>query len=152
MSTTTQQTNNYFIVAFIFSLIGGLILIFTDFGWWYNYYYYSGVRENGWVGISLNQPLSIVVIGLVALCMFYGTYVSFMGFKEGSKTDEMKKNISIALLTSSFAFAIVVLGAIIFVVLVIGADDWGLDWGFYGGFIGSGIEVLMFYLLRQSLK
>lgn len=152
MSNIIQQRNNYFIVAFIFSLVGGLILLFSNFGWWYNYNYYSGYRENGWVAVSIDQPLSSLIIIFVALCVFFGTYVSFTGFRESAKIDELKKNVSIALLTSAIAFGIVVLGAIVFVALVIGADDWGLDFGFYGGFVGSGIELLMFYLLRQSLR
>ena len=128
------------------------MLLFGDFGWWYNYYGYSGVRENGWVGISIDQPLSSIIIILVALCMFYGSYIAFLGFQKGGKTEDMKKNIFRALIASALALGIVVLGAIIFVLSVSEADDWGFYAGFYGGLIGSAVELLMYYLIHNSLK
>lgn len=149
MSDQVQQINNYYIIAFIFSLLGGLILLFSTFGWWYNYYYSSGVREWGYVYFRFDQPLSVLIIGGTVLCMLFGTYVSFLGFR-GSLESIKNDYVTYALITLAVAFAIVVVGAIVFVISVIGSDEWGLDWGFYGGFIGSGVSLLMFYLIRMK--
>ena len=151
LSNLTQQRNNYFIVGFIFSLIGALLLLFGGFGWWYNHYY-SGVTEHGWVGVSLDQPLSSIIIIFVALCMLYGSYIAFLGFQNKIEPNLMEKNILRALIASAVALGIVIVGAIIFVLSVIDADQWDFDPGFYGGLIGSAVELLMFYLIQKSLK
>lgn len=149
MSNQVQQINNYFIVAFIFSLIGGLILLFSDFGWSYNYYYSSGVRTWEYINILSYPPLGVLIIGGTVLCMFFGTYVSFMGFR-GSLESVKNDYVTYALITLAVAFAIVVVGAIVFVISVSGSDDWGLDFGFYGSFVGSGVSLLMFYLIKTK--
>ncbi len=152
LSNLTQQRNNYFIVAFIFSLIGAIVLLFGGFGWWSNYYSYSGVREHGWIGISLDQPLSSVIIIFVALCMLYGSYIAFLGFQNKIEFNLLEKNILRALIASAIALGIVIIGGIIFVLSVFDADYWDFDPGFYGGLVGSAVELLMFYLIQKSLK
>jgi len=45
---SNNQNLSYYVGSLVVSLIGGILLLFTDFAGWYAYNYYAGVRSWGW--------------------------------------------------------------------------------------------------------
>ena len=130
----------------ITSVVGGILLLFTDFAGWYNSGYY--VNSWGWVGPNLDNPLSVIPFLILSCCLFYGTYVSYLGFSDQPVTFKL---INRAFLLSAVVLAVVFIGALIFVVLEISSDDeWWFDAGFYGGFIGSLLSTVFLYQLKKA--
>ena len=140
---------SFYAISMITSVIGGILLLFTDFAGWDGSNYYLGFYEYGYIGSNLENPLSIIPFLILAVMLFYGTYISFLGF-QGYDLDAKKVNI--AFILSLAVLIVVLIGALIFLVSVI-ADDvwWWFDAGFYGGLIGSALTVVMFRQIKNSL-
>lgn len=141
---------NVFVGSLIASLVGAFLLILEDFAGRYNYGYY--VQSWGWIGLNLETPLAVVLIGLVAGLLFYCAYVSLQGLRLKGQVD--KRMIRFGLIASFAAFAIVVVGAVAFVaaMLIDEPSEWWFGAGFYGGLLGSGLTGLLFFLQQKSMS
>src|SRR5712691_2422636 len=106
-----SNSMNVFVGSLITSLVGAVLLILEDFAGWYNYGYY--VQSWGWIGLNLETPLGAVLIALVVGLLFYCAYISLRGLRLKGQMD--KRTMGFGLISSSAAFAIVLLGAVAFV-------------------------------------
>lgn len=151
---TNMELNNnigrYSTFSFIFSLLGGLLVLFTDFGGWSetyfdgyyttypDYYVYIGSENMPFIGYP-------ILIG-IGLALLYTAYVSYQSMTSDISTEKIK----IGMITASIALGGVILGALIFTVLAEDATDWWLDIGFYAGLIGSLFSLIFLNLIKES--
>ncbi len=140
----------FFVGSLITSIAGAVLLIIDDFAGWYNYAYY--VQSWGWIALSLDSPLAVVLIGLVAGLLFYCAYISLQGLRLKGQID--KRTMKYGLFASTAAFTIVFVGAIAFVaaMLMDEPSEWWFGTGFYGGLLGSGLTALLFFLQTKSIS
>ena len=132
--------------ALLGSLVGVLLLIFTDFGGWYNYNYYAGFREWGYIGIS--SPISLLGVIFFALPFIYCSFVSLKGAQNPNSLSP--QTVALAYRVSIIGVALIIIAAVVFVVAVSGADDWWFDAGFYGSMIGGLLTVIMLRMAKAQ--
>jgi len=141
--------SNLFVGSIISSLIAAMLLLLEDFAGWYNYSSYAEIW--GWVGFSLNRPVSLLVFGAAAVILFFCTYVSYL--KLSSKpvpVGWVKK----AFYGSAGVTALSVIGGVYFIVdmMITDPTDWWLGPAFYAGIIGGGLTALFFHLALNETK
>lgn len=144
-----SNTQMFFIGTMITSVVGGILLLFTDFAGWNGSNYYYGFYSYGYVGPNLEEPLSILPFLILAGFLFYSTYISYIGFSSNQITlSEINRAFYLAII----AFVVIFIGALYFIISVT-LDDvwWWFDAGFYGGFIGSGLTIVFLYQVRKDL-
>lgn len=145
--TINQNIKSFYIGVMITSVVGGILLLFTNFAGWSYYSYYYGYTIYGSVGVQLDDPLSIILFLIVAGCLFYCSYISYLGFSDQTVSFTL---INRAFLLSAGALAVVVIGALVFIIDEISSDNWWwLEAGFYGGFIGSLLSTVFLYQIRK---
>ena len=138
----------FYIGTLITSVVGGILLLFTDFAGWDGSNAYLGIYSWGYIGSNLDNPLSIIPFLILACMLFYCAYVSYLGFSK----EVPKELINRSFLFSAIVFAIVVFGALFFIISISTEDVWWwMDAGFYGGFIGSGLSTLFLYQIKKSI-
>ena len=108
------------------------------------------IKSWGWIGVGVETPLASLVLITVAACLFYCTYISYLGLRSSNEFTE--QNIRRGLFFAKIAFVIVILLGLIFTVNMLIEDptDWWLDTSFYGGFLGSGLTAIFFHLTIKS--
>ena len=146
---SNSQNMSYYVGAIITSLIGGILLLATDFGGWYNYNYYAGVRSWGWVDASV-FPLNILFI-ITAFCLCYCTIISFMALKNVDKPPK-KKTIKLGITLSLTVFILAIIGGIVFILTIEGPTDWWLGEAFYGGLIGGLLTAIFLYFAYKNIN
>lgn len=150
MSNSQSSLNTYFVGSLITSAVGAILLLFTDFANWEHYNYYSGIFSAGWV--SGEAIPYFIIIMIVACCLFFCTFVSFIGIQSPSTRYPIqinKQTLKYALMASIAAFTIVTVSALIFVAVILSdePDYWWMGPGFYGSFIGSALTALIMYTI-----
>ncbi len=140
--------NSYFVGSLITSVVGALLLLFTDFAAWEHYDYYHGIFSAGWV--SGEAIPYLIVITFVSACLFFCAYISFMGLQSPSKVN--RSLIKRGLLVALTAFVVVFISALLFVMIILSdePDYWWFGPGFYGSIIGSGLSALIFYTVHVN--
>jgi hypothetical protein len=144
--TQGDSRSALFVGALLGSLVGVLLLIFTDFGGWYNYNYYAGFREWGYIGIS--SPISLLGVIFFALPFIYCSFVSLKGAQNPNSLSP--QTVALAYRVSIIGVALIIIAAVVFVVAVSGADDWWFDAGFYGSMIGGLLTVIMLRMAKAQ--
>jgi len=144
-----SPVSSYFVGSLITSLIGGILLLATDFAGSADVNYYAGTRTNTYVYATAN-PFSFLVFGLVALGLFYCSYISFLGLQQ-PENPPSQKMLHWGFLASGMVFLISMLGGIIFIASESGADDWWLDTAFYAGALGGLLTALLLYLVIKEM-
>ena len=146
---TSSSVRAVYAIALLTSLVGGLLLLFTDFGGWYYYDYYHGVRTWGNIGPFVS-PLAFAAFFLVALGLFYCSFIALWGLRTG---EYLSRRLVLSGLIIAFVVLIIVgIGAGALFALVDASDIW-LDAGFYGGAIGSLLTVIFFGInLKNSVN
>lgn len=130
----------------LFGSGGGLLLfLLTDFGGWYNYYYYAGYREWNYIGIS--SPISVAGLLVLGLPFLICAITAIKALQNPASV--MPKQIKMAFTLSIVQLVIILLGAVIFVALVSGSDDWWFGTGFYASTIGAIISLIAFSSVRR---
>ena len=81
---SNNQNLSYYVGSLIVSLIGGILLLFTDFAGWYGYSYYTGVSSWGWVGAG-EFPFGVLFL-VPAIFLFYCSGISFLALKNANKS------------------------------------------------------------------
>ena len=147
----SNSISQYFIGSLIVSVIGGFTIILGDFAGWDASNYYLGVFVNGWIDVSLENPLSGIILGSAACLLFIASYVSFLGLKNPDQ-EGLQEKIQYATLGSIGALAILVAGGLLFAIIMLIEDDayWWFDLGFYGGVIGAGLTITFLYLVKRE--
>lgn len=146
----SERKSSLYVGSFLTSILGGIIPLISDFAGWYNYDAYNKVETRGWIYLSADSPGAAAILIIVALCLFYCTYISYLGLKSAGKLAQ--QNVRTGLLSAGTAFVIVLFSGLAFTVAMLSDEptDWWLDTGFYAGFIGSGLTVLFFHLASKS--
>lgn len=137
---------SYYVGSLIVSLIGGILLLVTDFAGWYTHSYYTNTW--GWVGMG-EFPFGILFI-LPALFLFYCSYISFMALKNSDKNPRIN-SILLGILLSFIVFILALVGGIIFVLTLGDVDDWWFSEAFYGGLIGGLLTFLFLYFALKNI-
>jgi small-conductance mechanosensitive channel len=138
---------SYYVGSLITSLIGGILLLVTDFAGWYNYSYYT--RTWGWVGMG-EFPYGILFV-IPAFFLFYCSYISVMALKN---TDKDPKTVSLLLgiMLSFVVFILALIGGIIFILTVSDVDEWWFSEAFYGGLLGGLLTFLFLYFALKNIN
>ena len=144
----TYQNLSYFVGALITSLIGGILLLATDFAGWYAYNYYLGVRSWGWVGLG-EFPVGIVFL-IPAFFLFYCSGISLLALKDIDKTPN-KNLIRWGIILSLVVFILALIGGIVFILTLEDVSDWWLGEAFYGGLIGGLLTFLFLYFAMKNI-
>lgn len=134
-------------IAALFSILGGLLLLFTNFGgWWYysstqrtdvgaygTFYYYDSVSGGEVIGLFSEPEYGAIIIP-VALAMFVCGAIAMQGFR--GRKPLTKKKLKVASALALAAFLIAVIAAAVMFIEVEDANVW-LGPGFYGAALGG---------------
>ncbi len=136
----SNSISQYFIGSLIVSVIGGFTIILGDFAGWDASNYYLGVFVNGYIDVSLENPLSALILISAACLLFIAAYVSFLGLQNPDQ-EGLQQKIQYATYGVIGSLAILVSGGLLFAIIMLIEDDanWWFDLGFYGGVIGAGL-------------
>ena len=145
---SSNQNHSYYIGAFIFSLIGGVLLLVMDFAGWYAYNYYAGVRI--WSYIGFNELPSGLLFLIPAIFLFYCTWISFQALKNPNKTPT-KNSLRLGFLLSLVVFLLALIGGIIFILTLGDVSDWWFDGAFYGGLLGGLLTSVFLYNAMKNI-
>jgi len=145
---TNNQNLSYYVVSLVFSLIGGILLLATDFAGWYAYNYYAGVRI--WSYIGFNELPSGLVFLIPAIFLFYCTFISLKALQNTNRTPN-KKSIRIGFFLSFFVFILALIGGIIFILTLEDVTDWWFDAAFYGGLFGGLLTSVFLYFALKNI-
>ena len=128
--------------SLVSSVVGGVLLLVTDFGGWYYRAPYGDIVVDRWGSIGLLSGYFPLVI-VFSAALFYSGYVSFTSLRTPSTP-----SLTRAYRGSLAVFLSLLLTGIIFAFLMIvqGLEEWWLDTGFYGGTFGSGLSALLLRL------
>ena len=154
MSTSKSSSiSQYFIGSLIVSVIGGFTIILGDFAGWDASNYHLGVFVNGWIDVSIENPISAIILISAACLLFIASYVSFIGLQNPDQ-EGMEQKVHYATLGAIGTLVILVAGGLLFSVIMLIEDDawWWLDLGFYGGVIGSGLTITLLYLAKREFE
>ena len=153
MSGTKEDSiKQYFVGSLIVSIIGGFTILLGDFAGWDYSNYYIGFFETGWIDVSLENPLSAILLGTCALLLFYVSYISYQALSNPEQEGLVEK-VQIGIYTSLTSLVVLLAGGLLFALILMleGDTDWWLDLGFYGGVIGSGLTLALLYLIKKEL-
>ena len=136
----------FFVGALITSVVGAILLFFTDFAGWleggYDYYVHTGVLFAG--------PAPIFIILMAAALLLTGGY-SAWSLATKAAVDE--KQLKLVLLINIGVCAVSVLLTIsLWIWFTVLDVEWWLDAGFFGSLIGGILTALFFKLALDNLK
>ncbi len=145
-----KPVTSYLTGALIAATVGGIMLVASDFAGWYYRVPYGEVMVDRYGAVGLFSPY-FVVFAAFAVFLFYAAYVSYQGLRTGGDSVP-RAALERAYRGTAAVFAGCVLGAVVFVVLVVLQDteDWWLDAGFYGGAVGSGLTALFLRMATRN--
>jgi hypothetical protein len=148
---TDNQSVPYYVGALITSVLGGILLVVTDFAGWDGSNYYLGIYEEGWVGIDAGGPLAILIFGGLAAALFYSTGLSVFTLMNQDSTLD-RKWFQLGILLAIAVAIISLIGGLYFVVSMLSdePEDWWLDAGFFGGVIGGALTAVFLYLAQRQ--
>ncbi len=138
----------------IISIIGGLLIVFSDFAGFYHYDYYNKIEK--WGNIYLGSGiLSSILIAIVAFGLFLSAYHAFKILREkdgDSQTIIKLENIAKKYVLISITITIV--GALYFVIneIIVETQEWWLDTGFYGGVVGGALALIFIKMINDSIQ
>jgi len=145
---SNNQNLSYYIGALIFSLIGGILLLVTDFAGWYAYNYYAGVRI--WSYIGFDELPSGLIFLIPAIFLFYCSYISLLALRNTGKTPS-KNSIRLGTILSLAVFLLALIGGIIFILTLGDVNDWWFDGAFYGGLLGGLFTSIFLYFVLKNI-
>ncbi|MCJ7763389.1 hypothetical protein MUP38_08060 [Candidatus Bathyarchaeota archaeon] len=132
--SNSGMRSNYYGLIFILSVIGAILLIFTEFGGYTTYYQYSVNLES-----SFRNPDLIAYAPLFILVTFFFVLNIFLPLKELNiiKTSFPRNSAKLGFFSSLGILVITAVGGIAFEVILSesGAWNWWLNSGFYAGII-----------------
>jgi hypothetical protein len=143
---SVNRNLSYYVGSLIVSLIGGILLLVTDFAGWYSYSYYT--RTWGWVGIG-EFPSGLLFV-IPAIFLFYCSYISFKALKNTERNPSVK-SILLGVILSFVVFILALVGGVIFVLTLGDVDDWWFSEAFYGGLIGGLLTFLFLYFALKNM-
>ena len=146
---SNNQNLNYFIGALIFSLIGGILILVTDFAGWYAYNYYAGLRI--WSYVGFNELPSGIIFLIPAIFLFYCTGISLQALSKTERTLS-KNKIQLGFILSLIVFLLALIGGIIFILTLEDVSDWWFDGAFYGGLLGGLFTSIFLYFLLKNIS
>ncbi len=121
--------------SLVSSVVGGVLLLVTDFGGGYYRAPYGDIEVDRWGSVGLLSGYFPLVIAFTG-ALFYSGYVSFASLRMPSTA-----SLTRAYRGSIAVFLSLLLAGIIFALLMVvqGLEEWWFHTGFYGGIVGSGL-------------
>ena len=131
----------FYLLAFIFSLIGGILVLATSFTCMYAYYTICMFIGSEYMGaydsIVIVMGIFLLLSGIISLGLML-------------KPDLENKNIlRLDILLSLLALVLVIVGIIISAIEY-EDTEWSPEAGFYGGFFGSIISMLCIFMAYRE--
>lgn len=145
---SNNQNLSFYVGSLIFSLIGGILLLATDFAGWYAYNYYAGVRI--WSYVGFNELPSGLIFLIPAIFLFYCSYISLLALRNTGKTPS-KNSIRLGTILSLVVFLLALIGGIIFILTLGDVTDWWFDGAFYGGLLGGLFTSIFLYFVLKNI-
>ena len=129
-----------FLLAFIFSLVGAILLLATDFLTWYDYNPYPIPDEYGWINTDSDVYGPIII--MAALFLLICTFISIVGIYNPRFVN--KPTLLLGDLLSIIVFLMTIMGIMIAAGDLGEKSSWNPDAGFYGAILG-GLLILIFF-------
>jgi len=146
MATDNKQI--FYLGALIFSVVGAILLLATNFAGFNGSNYYLGVYIWGGVG-ALTQGYGVIFI-LMAIMLLICFFIALLALWDEDKIP-IPEYDKICFLLSIVVFLLSIIGLIIFGAVAEGEDWWWWpDAGFFGGAIGGLIAALFFYMAYRE--
>lgn len=144
----SNPASPFFVGSLITSVVGAVLLLATDFAGWYSSSGGGGFTVEAWGSIGLLTTY-FPLIAVLSAALLYCAFVSFTALRDPEE-EPNPVDIDRAYKSSIAVFATVLVGALVFVVIMLTdqPDDWWLDSGFYGGMVGALLKAI---LLRLGL-
>lgn len=144
----TSKIQGLLIGQLIFSIIGGLLMVFSDFSGYYHYDYYNKIEIWGSIYLGSGITSSILIL-IVSFGLFTSAFNAYQILKE--KSVERQRILTLENIAKKhllISISVTIIGAIIFVVniLIDQTQEWWFDAGFYGALIGG---ILSLVFIRQ---
>ena len=138
----------FYLGAFIFSLVGGILLLATPFCGFNGSNYYLGVYIWGEIGATTEGYGAIFI--LMAIMLIISAIIALIAIWDSDKIPFERYKVICFLLTLA-VFIMSIIGLIIFGVEMEELEYWWWpDAGFFGGAIGGLIATLFFYMVYRE--
>lgn len=147
-----DSIKQYFVGSLIVSVIGGFTILFGEFAAWDESNYYLQLFSGGYIDVSLENPLSAIILGCCAFLLFFVSYISFQALSNPQQ-EGLTEKVQFGIYTSLISLAILLAGGLIFALILTieGEAYWWFDLGFYGGVIGSALTLVFLYLIKKEM-
>lgn len=140
----SDPMNNNYLLTVVFSTLGGLLVLLSDFGGWTEGTYYGFNDYYLFIGSDNAPVLGQLLVLIIGAMLLLTSYFAYKGMNDtGSRYLKNAYQLSI------ISVILALVGAILFLIIASDAIDYWLDVGFYAGIIGSGVS---FFFLNQSVK
>ena len=140
-----------FLLAFIFSLVGAILLLAFNFAEYYDTYVYwdsglnSYVYEYTYGEVSISTDIYGPLIALSGTFLLITTFISLVGMYNPKFVNN--KTIALGLILAFIVFLLAAIGTVIASSELGDYSDWWVEAGFYGGLLG-GIFTFIFFGLN----
>jgi len=142
----------YFLGAFIISVIGGILMLTTEFGGWYGVTYLGyGSYLYEWGSISAFSGPGGALLILMAIFLFYCSVISVLGLIDPDKIPN-KLFILVGVFLSILVFIITLISGAIFVIAVWDAAEWWFGAAFYAGIISGILTPIFLFLAWKNIE
>ncbi len=133
------QEKIYLVIAFVFSLIGSILVLVADFAYGYRYGYYV----ESWFWINSGTAIYGAIVILMGILLLTSSIISILGFVKPEIIPKI-----VVLIGMILALVVVIISALGIGVIAIefGDYDWGPEAGFYGAIIGGILTALFLFL------
>ena len=147
-----NQNIALYVGALASSLIGGVIVLFSDFAWVYNYTYVSATirtHETWYLNIA-SEAFALILAIIIPL--FFCSGISMYAI---SKKDDYiePKCIQRGYYSAALATAVTLIGGLVFAIIQIMDEptSWDFDVGFWVGWIAGGLTTLFYYYMLKNI-
>jgi hypothetical protein len=137
------------ILAFIFSLVGAILILFTPWSYWWYSYRSGDFRYSGSGQVNVGTPGAGAFIFLAALFLFLCALISLLTLLPGKITS--RTPIVISLIFAIMVLVMIVIGVVV-TAAIMAADNvyWEFGAGFYGGLAGALLTILFTLIMIYS--
>ncbi len=147
-----EKNFTLFVGALITSVIGGALVLFSDFGGTYNEVWYGSYYTKEWWYLNITSEAFALILAII-IPLFFCSFVSLKAIINKEETIEPKW-IQYGFYSAAIATAVSLIGGLIFAIIQIidEPNEWWFDTGFFAGWIAGGLTTLLFYLIKKNIE
>ncbi len=135
-----MESNNA-LLSVVFSALGGILLLLTDFAGWTEPTSYGDNDYYVFIGSEYAPLFSQLLVAIMGLALLATAYFSYRVMQGEQGLVRQAYQLAIG------SLVLVVVSAVLFFIIAWDATYSWLDVGFYGGLIGSAASI---FFLRQA--